>query len=182
MKKIVTGALALGVILGSGSSFASAAELDTVSKIEDLTIQNKNTTQAISALTTKGISASQFDKVYAAMKKYEGKPYKWGGSSPNTGFDCSGLMQWGYGTQKIKLPRTAQEQYDQTARINRNSLQQGDLVFFKGTNGNKSGITHVGMYIGKDKFYNCSSSDGVSEASLNSSYWSKHIAGYGRVK
>ncbi|MEH7464743.1 hypothetical protein V7166_22645 [Bacillus thuringiensis] len=46
MKKIVNGALALGVILGSGSSFASAAELDTVSKTEDLTIQNENTTQA----------------------------------------------------------------------------------------------------------------------------------------
>ncbi|MEH7463653.1 C40 family peptidase [Bacillus thuringiensis] len=175
MKKIVTGVLALGVVLGSGSSFASADELDSVS-------QNGNTIQSISASTTKSITASQFSKVYAAMKKYEGTPYKYGGNSPKTGFDCSGLMQWGYETQGIKLPRTAQDQYDKTTRIDRKALQPGDLVFFKGTVSGKSGITHVGMYIGDNKFYNASSSNGVSEASLNSSYWSKYIAGYGRVK
>lgn len=115
------------------------------------------------------------------MKKYDGTPYKYGGNSPQTGFDCSGLMQWGYGTQGIKLPRTSQNQYTSTTRIERTALQPGDLVFFKGTVPGKSGITHVGMYIGDNKFYNASNS-GVSEASLNSTYWSKYIAGYGRVK
>ncbi|CAM4304565.1 C40 family peptidase [Bacillus paramycoides] len=104
-----------------------------------------------------------------------------GGNSPQTGFDCSGLMQWGYGTQGIKLPRTSQDQYTSTTRIERKALQPGDLVFFKGTVPGKSGITHVGMYIGDNKFYNASNS-GVGEASLNSTYWSKYIAGYGRVK
>lgn len=174
MKKIIIGALTLGVILGSGSSFASADELDSVS-------QNGNTIQSISASTTKSITASKFSKVYAEMKKYDGKPYKYGGNSPKTGFDCSGLMQWGYGTEGIKLPRTSQEQYNKTTRINKNDLKPGDLVFFKGTDGSKSGITHVGMYIGNNKFYNASSS-GVKEDSLSSSYWSKYIAGYGRIK
>ncbi|MED3202228.1 C40 family peptidase [Bacillus toyonensis] len=174
MKKILIGALTLGVMLGSGSGFASADEIDSVS-------QKGNTIQSMSASTIKSITASQFSKVYAEMKKYEGKPYKYGGNSPKTGFDCSGLMQWGYGTQGIKLPRTAQDQYNKTTRIDRKALQPGDLVFFKGTVPGKSGITHVGMYIGNNKFYNASNS-GVGEASLNSSYWSKYIAGYGRVK
>ncbi|MEF8679174.1 C40 family peptidase [Bacillus cereus] len=174
MKKILIGTLTLGVMLGSGGSFVSADELDSVS-------QNENTIQSISVSTTKSITASQFSKVYAEMKKYEGKPYKYGGNNPKTGFDCSGLMQWGYGTQGIKLPRTAQDQYNKTTRVDRKALQKGDLVFFKGTVPGKSGITHVGMYIGDNKFYNASNS-GVGEASLNSSYWSKYIAGYGRVK
>ncbi|MGI8282410.1 NlpC/P60 family protein [Bacillus mycoides] len=174
MKKIIIGALTLGVMLGSGGSFASADELDSVS-------QNGNTIQSISASTTKSITASQFSKVYAEMKKHDGKPYKYGGNSPKTGFDCSGLMQWGYGTQGIKLPRTSQDQYNQTTRVERKALQPGDLVFFKGTVPGKSGITHVGMYIGDNKFYNASNS-GVGEASLNSTYWSKYIAGYGRIK
>ncbi|MED1569681.1 MULTISPECIES: C40 family peptidase [Bacillus cereus group] len=174
MKKIIIGALTLGVILGSGGSFASADELDSVS-------QKGNTIQSISASTKNSITANQFSKVYSAMKKYDGTPYKYGGNSPQTGFDCSGLMQWGYGTQGIKLPRTSQDQYTSTTRIERKALQPGDLVFFKGTVPGKSGITHVGMYISDNKFYNASNS-GVGEASLNSTYWSKYIAGYGRVK
>ncbi|QWG53783.1 NlpC/P60 family protein (plasmid) [Bacillus mycoides] len=174
MKKIIIGALTLGVMLGSGGSFAFADELDSVS-------QNGSTIQSISASTTKSITASQFSKVYAEMKKYEGKPYKYGGNSPKTRFDCSGLMQWGYGTQGIKLPRTSQDQYNQTIRVEKKALQPGDLVFFKGTVAGKSGITHVGMYIGNNKFYNASNS-GVGEASLDSTYWSKYIAGYGRIK
>ncbi|MED0979900.1 C40 family peptidase [Bacillus paramycoides] len=174
MKKIIIGALTLGVILGSGGSFASADELVSVS-------QKGNTIQSISTSTKNSITANQFSKVYSAMKKYDGIPYKYGGNSPQTGFDCSGLMQWGYGTQGIKLPRTSQDQYTSTTRIERKALQPGDLVFFKGTVPGKSGITHVGMYIGDNKFYNASNS-GVGEASLNSTYWSKYIAGYGRVK
>ncbi|MBH0345750.1 C40 family peptidase [Bacillus mobilis] len=174
MVQFIIGSLTLGVMLGSGGSFASADEIGSVS-------QKENTIQSISASTTKSITASQFNKVYAEMKKHDGEPYKYGGNSPKTGFDCSGLMQWGYGTQGIKLPRTSQDQYNQTTRVERKALQPGDLVFFKGTVPGKSGITHVGMYIGNNKFYNASNS-GVGEASLDSTYWSKYIAGYGRVK
>ncbi|WP_242242114.1 C40 family peptidase [Bacillus cereus group sp. BfR-BA-01309] len=161
-------------MLGSGGSLASADEIGSV-------FQKGNTIQTISASTTRSITASQFNKVYAEMKKHEGKPYKYGGNSPKTGFDGSGLMQWGYGTQGIKLPRTSQDQYNQTTRVERKALQPGDLVFFKGTVPGKSGITHVGMYIGNNKFYNASNS-GIGEDSLDSTYWSKYIAGYGRVK
>ncbi|MFI8707993.1 C40 family peptidase [Bacillus sp. NPDC077411] len=182
MKKIIAGTLAFGMVIGVGSSFASAEETESIPVNEDVAIQTNFETMNIESIEIQSITNSQFQKVYAAMKKYEGKPYVYGGDNPKTGFDCSGLMKWGYGTQGIKLPRTAQQQYDFTKRINKNDLQPGDLVFFKGTNGNKKGITHVGMFIGNNTFYNSSSSKGVSAAKLDNSYWKKHIAGYGRIK
>ncbi|MBJ8031757.1 C40 family peptidase [Bacillus cereus group sp. N21] len=182
MKKIIAGTLAFGMVIGVGSSFASAEETSNISVNEEATTQTNFETMNIESLGIQSITNSQFQKVYAAMKKYEGTKYHYGGNSPKTGFDCSGLMQWGYGTQGIKLPRTAQQQYDFTKRISRSALQPGDLVFFKGTNGSKKGITHVGMYIGGNTFYNSSTSKGVSAAKLDNSYWKKHIAGYGRIK
>src|SRR5262249_19803491 len=57
-----------------------------------------------------------------------GRPYVWGGASPATGFDCSGLVQWSYGRVGVRLPRTAQQQYDATARVSAADLRAGDLV------------------------------------------------------
>ncbi|MFI8707994.1 C40 family peptidase [Bacillus sp. NPDC077411] len=183
MKKIITGTLAFGMVLGVGSSFASAEKVSIIPVNEEAAIQTNFETMNIESLEIQSITNSQFEKIYAEMEKYEGiKRYFHGGNSPKTGFDSSGLMQWGYGTQGIKLPRTAQQQYDFTKRISRSDLHPGDLVFFKGTNGNKKGITHVGMFIGGNKFYHSSSSQGVSAAKLDNFDWRKHIAGYGRIK
>ncbi|MFI8705968.1 C40 family peptidase [Bacillus sp. NPDC077411] len=181
MKKLIAGTLAFGMVIGVGSSFASAEETNNIRVNEDVAVQTNFEAMNIESFEIQSITASQFQKVYAEMKKYEGTPYRYGGSSPKTGFDCSGLMQWGYGTQGIKLPRTAQQQYDATKRISKSNLQPGDLVFFKGTYNSGTYITHVGMYIGNNTFYNASSSKGVSAAKLDNSYWSKHIAGYGRI-
>jgi cell wall-associated NlpC family hydrolase len=70
-----------------------------------------------------------------------GLPYRYGGSSPATGFDCSGLTSWAWARAGVSLPRTAAAQYGATQRISVDHLQPGDLVFF-------SGLGHVGMYIG----------------------------------
>ncbi|STM44380.1 putative exported hydrolase [Escherichia coli] len=63
-----------------------------------------------------------------------GKPYRWGGSSPRTGFDCSGLVYYAYkDLVKIRIPRTANEMYHlrDAAPIERSELKNGDLVFFR---------------------------------------------------
>lgn len=65
--------------------------------------------------------------------KYEGWRYVYGGASPTTSFDCSGLTQWTYGKAGINLPRTAQQQYDVTQHIPLSEAQAGDLVFFHST-------------------------------------------------
>jgi cell wall-associated NlpC family hydrolase len=75
-----------------------------------------------------------------------GTPYVWGGEAPGVGFDCSGLVQAAYAAAGIALPRTAQEQYDATAKLGPGDvLEPGDLVFF-GTS--VSDIEHVGIYVG----------------------------------
>lgn len=77
-----------------------------------------------------GDRADYFDVVMKETLKYEGDPYVWGGNSPEVGFDCSGLMQYSFKKAGIRLPRTAEEQYYATERIDEKDVQAGDLVFF----------------------------------------------------
>lgn len=82
----------------------------------------------------------------SAARAQLGVPYQWGGESAGKNFDCSGLVQYAYGQAGVKLPRTAQAQYDATTKIPAGGqLQPGDLLFY-GTNAQN--ITHVGIYIG----------------------------------
>jgi cell wall-associated NlpC family hydrolase len=78
----------------------------------------------------------------AAAKSHLGLPYRYGGSSPSTGFDCSGLMMWSWAQVGVSLPRTSRAQHAATQRVPISQLQPGDLVFFG------SPVYHVGMYIG----------------------------------
>jgi cell wall-associated NlpC family hydrolase len=78
----------------------------------------------------------------AAAKSQLGLPYRYGGSSPATGFDCSGLMLWSWAQVGVSLPRTSRAQFAATQRVPISQLQPGDLVFFG------SPVYHVGMYVG----------------------------------
>lgn len=85
-------------------------------------------------LVSQYLTVAQFDDetVQAIMEealKYEGWTYVYGGDSPSTSFDCSGLVQWCYGKAGIALPRTAQEQYNVTQHIPLSEAKAGDLVF-----------------------------------------------------
>lgn len=81
-----------------------------------------------------------------------GKPYHWGGTSPRTGFDCSGLVYYAYkDLVKFRIPRTANEMYHlrDASPVNRGELENGDLVFFR-TQG-RGTADHVGVYVGNGK-------------------------------
>ena len=111
-----------------------------------------------------------------------GRPYVWGGASPQTSFDCSGLIQWTYSQLGISLPRTAQEQFDATTRVSPSQLKPGDLVFFAQTYASSDPITHVGLYIGNGLMINVpTEGDVVRELPVFSGYWLAHYAGAGRV-
>ncbi|WP_025731353.1 NlpC/P60 family protein [Heyndrickxia ginsengihumi] len=127
-----------------------------------------------------GKSMDYFDTVMKEALKYKGTAYVFGGSTPSTGFDCSGLVQWSFKKAGISLPRTANAQYNATKRIDKKDAKAGDLVFFKGTYDAGVPITHVGIYTGNGKFYNANDS-GVEYSSLSNSYWKSHFAGFGRV-
>ena len=107
-----------------------------------------------------------------------GCAYRMGASGP-TVFDCSGFTSWVYSKNGKSLPRTAAGQYSGTSRVSKSGLTAGDLVFFAGTY--KSGISHVGIYIGGGQFIHAANSKtGVVVSSLNSGYYSSHYAGAGR--
>lgn len=136
-------------------------------------------------LVTQYTSAQKFDDktVQAIMNealKYKGWKYVYGGCTPTTSFDCSGLVQWCYGKAGIGLPRTAQEQYDITQHVSLSQAKPGDLVFFKGTYNAGTYITHVGIYVGNNRMY--AAGDPIGYADLTTDYWKQHIVCAGRVK
>lgn len=107
---------------------------------------------------------------------FEGAPYRYGGASPATGFDCSGFVSYVYGQFDYPLPRTTQEQARMLASIDRRDLMPGDLVFF---NTDGRAFSHVGIYIGNNEFIHAPSSrtGRVSIASLSNPYWRRHFNG-----
>lgn len=116
-------------------------------------------------------------KVIDEAKKLVGIPYVWGGSTLN-GFDCSGFIYYVYNNAGLSLPRTSSEGYYSRSYYVTKSPQQGDFVFFTDTY--KSGISHLGIYIGNNQFIHASS-DGVQLSSLDNSYWKSHFDGFKRL-
>lgn len=111
--------------------------------------------------------------------KYQGWKYVFGGSNPNTSFDCSGLTQWCFAKAGINLPRVAQAQYDVTQHIPLSQAKAGDLVFFHSTYNSGSYVSHVGIYVGDNKMYHAG--DPIGYADLNTTYWKQHLIGSGRI-
>lgn len=112
-----------------------------------------------------------------------GKPYRWGGSSPYTGFDCSGLIYYAYkDIIKIKMPRTTKEMYrlHGASSIKKSELEIGDLVFFRI---HKHSIAdHVGVYLGNGKFIQSPrTGEEIRISPLNNNYWQTHYIGARRV-
>lgn len=73
-----------------------------------------------------------------------GIPYRWGGESPSSGFDCSGLVRWAYGRLGIELPHNSYALYGEGQRVSRARMQPGDVLFFEG-------LGHVGLYLGRGR-------------------------------
>ncbi|MEA9391108.1 C40 family peptidase [Acerihabitans sp. TG2] len=112
-----------------------------------------------------------------------GKPYHWGGKSPTTGFDCSGLIYYAYkDVVRIHMPRTANEMFHlrDAAPVKKDELESGDLVFFHISN--RGAADHVGVYLGNGKFIQSprTGSD-IRISYLNEDYWQDHYVGARRV-
>lgn len=109
-----------------------------------------------------------------------GQPYKWGGTSPGSGFDCSGLAWFVYRQNGVSIPRTSWQQFTVGTGISRKALRPADLVFYKVT---KKGKTlHVGIVTDRGTFiHSPSSGKQVTESPLSNPYWQKHFIGARRV-
>ena len=123
--------------------------------------------------------SGQAAQVLAVARDMLGQPVVWGGASPAQGFDCSGLVQYVYRQAGISLPRTADLQFLVGRTVAPSSLQAGDLVYFTTY---EPGASHVGIYIGRDKFIHTSFSQGiVAIGDMNDSYFVKRYYGAKRV-
>jgi len=115
-------------------------------------------------------------KLVETAERFIGVPYRWGGSSPDAGFDCSGLTMTVYHLNGLNLPRSSKEQFRTGAPVTRRQLSQGDLVFFA-TSGAGT-ISHVGIYAGKNRFIHAPGrGKKIRIESLSKRYYKSRYAG-----
>jgi cell wall-associated NlpC family hydrolase len=136
----------------------------------------KSSDNLAASSSSSGGSIKQFDAIMAEAKKYIGQPYVWGGSTPATGFDCSGFTSWCYKKAGITIPRTSQAQWTSMKHVAEKDAKAGDLVFFQGTD-SQGGMTHVGIYIGNGRMLD-SENSGIKYSDITSGYWKNHLGGF----
>lgn len=119
--------------------------------------------------------STQTNRLLSLSRQQLGIPYRYGGSSPTEGFDCSGLIQYVHIRSGLKVPRTTHEQFRASTGIPLSQIRPGDLVFFH-IDGKK--LSHVGIYTGHGNFIHApSSGKSVSRAKLVNPYWQSRFIG-----
>ena len=130
-------------------------------------------------IPAEALTDEEFSAIYKEAQKYVGTPYVWGGSTPETGFDCSGYVCWVYNQNGYNVGRTtANGLWNKSQHISEAEAKPGDLVFFEGTY-DTPGKSHVGIYLGNGMMV--SAGDPIKYANIHSSYWQKYLSGFGRL-
>lgn len=115
--------------------------------------------------------------LFTEIEKWWGTRYRYGGATEQ-GIDCSAytstLIHQVY---DLVIARTSRDQYDECIKLDKEDIQQGDLVFFK----TRRGVSHVGLYLGNGYFTHASTSIGVTISNLSETYWSHKYIGCGRI-
>jgi len=125
------------------------------------------------------LTDQQFAAMIAEAEKYLGREYVWGGSSPSTGFDCSGFVCWVINHSGWHVGRTtAQGLRKICTQISSDEAKPGDLIFFQGTY-DTPGASHVGIYVGNGMMIHCGNP--ISYTSVTTKYWRNHFLCYGRL-
>lgn len=122
-----------------------------------------------------------FDDMVVVALSLIGTPYKYGGNTPETGFDCSGLVRYVLGlSSTVTLPRTSADMFRMGGKeVALDQLVPGDLIFFKVKS---KRINHVAVYIGENRFVHAPSTGGFVRVDvLGKNYWQRYITGAKRV-
>ena len=164
------------------SKYLSDKKVDVTSRSEEISRGKQNTqtenTSSKNESNTQGTSSSASgNNIVAYAKKYMGYKYVSGGSSPSTGFDCSGFTSYVYKQCGISISRSSSAQASNGTAVSKSNLQPGDLVIFN--NRANTSIGHVGIYIGGNTFIHAGNSGtGVITTSLSDSYYSaRYVTG-----
>lgn len=125
------------------------------------------------------LTDTDFAELIREAEKYLGRSYVWGGSTPQTGFDCSGYVCWVLNQTGTDVGRTTANGLLNKCNIIRSSeARPGDLIFFQGTY-NVSGASHVGIYVGNNMMIHAGNP--ISYANISSPYWQEHFYCFGRI-
>jgi cell wall-associated NlpC family hydrolase len=104
-----------------------------------------------------------------------GVPYRWGGESPSSGFDCSGLVRWAYGRVGVDLPHSSYALYSEGRRVSQARMRAGDVLFFEG-------LGHVGLYLGRGRMVHAPQSGrNVEVVSLAETNYGRRLVGARRM-
>ena len=125
------------------------------------------------------LNDEKFATLITEAEKYLGYPYVWGGSNPDTSFDCSGFVSYVLTNSGLVMTGRlgAQGLYNVCTPVSKANAQPGDLIFFVGTY-DTPGVSHVGIYVGDGVMMHCG--DPIQYTSINSSYWQQHFYAFGR--
>ena len=140
------------------------------------TVRSKETSEPTNNVAKAVPASGNGSSVVTTANQYIGSKYVYGGTTPS-GFDCSGFTSYVYKQYGVNLNRTAAGQYSNGVAVSKSELQPGDLVMF-----GKSGINHVGIYVGGGKMVHAAnSSRGVTTDTINSGYYGTNYVGARRV-
>lgn len=125
------------------------------------------------------MSDPTFATLITEAEKYLNYPYVWGGSNPDTSFDCSGFVSYVFtNSGLVNTGRLgAQGLYNVCTPVSRANAKPGDLIFFTGTY-DTPGVSHVGIYVGDNVMLHCG--DPIQYSAINTSYWQSHFYAFGR--
>ncbi len=172
------GALTCDPKADSSQAFLFDTPLKNLDPTEDLLIADKILSGDLFKLAEDSNGKDVYEKLLRTAYTQLGKRYRYGGTTPRTGFDCSGFTSWVYKKHGYELPRTSREQAQIGKAIPKSQLRKGDLVFFR----TRRRISHVGIYVSDGKFiHSPRSGESIEITDLNTSYWGRHYAGGRRV-
>ncbi|MFN7137582.1 MAG: C40 family peptidase [Thermomonas sp.] len=162
----IAAALPAAAAIATPDNQPLAAQLQALQKAQDQ-LQNGGSASAAADANGGSLIKSVLQRAFTLL----GTPYRYGGSSPEGGFDCSGLVSYVFRTIGIDLPRVSRAMASEGTRIvSRDALAEGDLVFF----GRRGHIDHVGIYIGNGQFLHAPRTGrDVTVSSLTSGYWAQ---------
>ena len=151
-----------------------AERLKTAEIIDEYFLVGPN--QYATALPGSDNKAQLRKEIAKTANRFIGVPYRWGGQSPSTGFDCSGLTMVVYRLNGLELPRSSRQQWKSGRSVYPGELSTGDLVFFA-TNGDGR-VSHVGIYMGNNRFLHAPSSGRkIRISSMSSKYYKSRYLG-----
>jgi len=146
------------------------------------------TTDSVSTDTSNVVKKLFFDadSLLTHARQHLNLPYRYSGTSPKTGFDCSGFVCYNFKRYNIVLPHSSSEQMKQGEKIEKSEARAGDLIFFKGSDVNSTQAGHVGIVVSVNdstvKFIHAAIKGGIRFDSTSSDYYRKRYLGIRRLK